>query len=130
MGVQVYWHDEDQRILVYSVTSPWNLEDLYDGLEQGGKLGEETSPEYIIYDVTASDSLPQGFFSSLRLMQQAYLNTINLRVLVGAQGVVKSVFGVIKRIAPNLTRTIVLAPTMETAVALIGTHQSEDSAAD
>ncbi len=125
MSVHVYWQDDEHTILVYRVASPWNLGDLYNALAQAGELSSEQSPEYIIFDVSRSDTMPRGFFSSIRHMQRAYSNTVKLRVLVGADGTTRSIFSIIKRVAPNLTRTVYLTPQLNDALTLIEQHQDD-----
>lgn len=125
MGIHVFWYSErPPGIIVYRIVSPWTMTDLYNALEQAGQLTADgsASPQYIIYDVTRSTGTPPGFYNSLRRLEHAYEEDVDLRVLVGADGLMASVYRLVNRIAPRLTRRFVLVPDFDTALQRIYAH--------
>lgn len=127
MGISVHWQEHGEgaiTVLVYTVESPWSVEDMVNALNRASELGSQhqRAPEYIVFDVTRSESLPAGFLSALRHLEATYREDVKLRVLVGANRILQTVFSVIGRVTPTLTRRMHIAETMPEAFTLIRDH--------
>ncbi|NJL57975.1 hypothetical protein HC928_24760, partial [bacterium] len=66
MPISVNWQDDHQDTLLYTIASPWSLAEMYAALTRSYELTRASAkaPRYILFDVSRSDSLPQGFLSA------------------------------------------------------------------
>lgn len=119
MPIRTEWLDDDEPILIYSVETPWTVDELYAEVEYGYQLSQDYDRFAIIYDLRQTRNIPKGFLSARRYLLTMHQSNVSVRVLVGANDLVRNLKDILDRIMPQLTDGIEIVPDMQQALDLI-----------
>lgn len=116
MGIEVYWLNERQTVIVNQVVGFWSLDDFWTSFEQTQRLmGSVHHEVHLILDMEKSQGLPPGFIPSLKnIRTKAHPNT-GMTVLVGANPLVVAFSKMFTRLFPVKEARFVMVATISDA---------------
>lgn len=117
MAIKVHWYDDDQSILVYTLYFPWTVQDLCQVIREGYDISHNNSHDlFLIFDFTYGRQIPKDFLSTINIMDEHYQDNVTKRIIVKPNVMLFLAYGLIKRVAPHLTKGIYFVETMEEAL--------------
>jgi hypothetical protein len=122
MGIELYWDDEAETVMLMEITGKWNWNELFETMQTIQKLSKQRHQTFgAIIDLTQGVSLPNGGFfnseglSNFRKLTQLDNGNKGPVVFVGMNGMFKSVFQTAGSLDPNFTKMTAFASTMPEA---------------
>jgi len=123
MGIELYWDDEDQTVMLAEFSGKWTWDDLYNMLHTIKKLSVERGQLFgAIIDLRQGFQLPGGsVFNREGLAQFRRLLSLNDDsgkgpvAIVGMNGVIRSIFDAVNTIDRSLTNDVYFAKSLEDA---------------
>ncbi len=124
ISISVEWLDEQQRILVFRLISPWTMQQMYQAVADGEIMSENLADEfYIVFDIRESKGFPKDFLSSLSYLTQHKQENVARRVVVGTNIIFRATYQIVRQLAPHLAENFAFLNTMDEAVEYIQTLQ-------
>ena len=113
--------DGDLHIMIFRSKPAWTLDDWVSAVKYSAEMAKEANAhvEYVIYDMSESQSIPYGFLSSLPNLRPYYQPHTKRRVLIGVGNFVKSLLRIIGTFSPYLHRSFVIAESLDDARKMI-----------
>ncbi|MCA9912333.1 MAG: hypothetical protein KC496_03255 [Anaerolineae bacterium] len=124
MGIELYWDDTEQTVMLAEFSGKWSWDDLYDMLHTIKKLSVERGQIFgAIIDLRQGLQLPGGsVFNRDGLAQFRRLLSLNQGdngkgpvAVVGMNGVVRSIFDAVNTFDRSLTDDVTFANSLDDA---------------
>jgi len=123
MGIELYWDDQDQTVMLAEFAGNWSWDDLYDMLHTIKRLSVERGRLFgAIIDLRQGFQLPGGsVFNREGLAQFRRLLSLNDGdgkgpvAIVGMNGVIRSIFDAVNTIDRSLTNDVYFANSLDDA---------------
>ena len=127
MSAQVSWEDDEHTIMRVIYTEPWRSQDIYDALEEITRMLDSVPHKVaIIVDVRSIKSIPRGILKALYRIVSTERPNEEMYYIVGANSVVRAIYGAAKTIYPAIGKLVTFASSLEEAHAWIEEHRSND----
>ncbi len=131
MGIEVYWDDDDRRIMRHVYTDPWTAQDVYSAMTHMHELLDAINHQAnLIIDVRQSESVPPGILRAVRQVLYKHHPNQGTAYIVGANTMMLSTYRVLRYLYPPITKSYRFANTLEKAYTLIladAQEQAEDN---
>lgn len=122
MGIELYWDDDAQTIMLMEVEGRWTWEDLFSALETVKKVTDRADYEIsAIVDLRGGMHIPGGTLfntanmdNAKKVLQMGDKGTGPI-VIVGANGVVRTIYDTLSKLNPRASANIHFADTMNAA---------------
>lgn len=123
MSIDLYWDNDEQTVMLAEFGQEWDWDELYTMLSTIKRLAAERGRLFgAIVDVRGGLQVPGGtIFTPEALKQFRRMMALNQSgekgpvVIVGMNGMIKTVFDAIKRIDKNVVKDVFFAETMDDA---------------
>lgn len=123
MGIELYWDDQDQTVMLAEFAGKWTWDELHDMLHTIKRLSTERGQLFgAIIDLRQGFQLPGGsVFNREGLSQFRRLLSLNDGggkgpvAIVGMNGVIRSIFDAVNNIDRSLTNDVYFASSLEDA---------------
>lgn len=132
MGIDLYWDDDAQTVLLLEINGPWGWEELRQTLTAVQKLTAQADPEVgALIDVRKGLFLSAGrLFSTEGLANARSLLTLGTDepgpvVVVGTNPLVRSVYEAFAKLDGKMRSRVRFAETMEDARRVMGAWLAE-----
>ncbi|RMG82403.1 MAG: hypothetical protein D6712_14685 [Chloroflexi bacterium] len=120
MGIEVYWDDDEHRIMRHVYTDPWTAKDVYSALTYMHELLDAINHQVqLIIDVRQSQSVPPGILRAVRQVLYKHHPNQGTAYIVGANTIMLSTYRVLRYLYPPITKSYRFANTLDEAYALI-----------
>ena len=130
MAIHIQWDDDEQTTIRYDIPAEWTIEGLVKARQQVFRWMDESDHEKIYAIANFIDrkvSIPKDAMTRFNELSAYSHPRAGLTVVVGAGGVMRAIFGGLKRLFTGTTGKSVdfaYANTLEQARALIAEAQS------
>lgn len=123
MGIDLYWDDEEQTVMLAEFGKKWTWDELHAVLSTIKRLSEERGQIFgAIIDVSNGLNIPGGsIFNRESLGQFQRMLTLNDDgdkgpvVIVGMSNMIRTVFNAVKQVDKSVTNDVFFASTMDEA---------------
>jgi hypothetical protein len=127
MGIELYWDNDEQTVMLCEVDGPWTWDELYDTVLKIKKVTDRTDHEVgAILDVSRGLFMsPGAIFSASgwenmkRILALGDDKGTGPLVIVGANSVIRRMYDTIKNFDPHKFRNVQFADTADQARALL-----------
>lgn len=125
MGIELYWDDEAQTILLAEFEEAWTWDELYGTLEKIRKVVHKSTVDLsAIIDLRKGTNLPTSLLDpatldhARRIVQMA-ANGTGPVVVVGAHPVIQTVAAQLQLLDPRVMSNVRFTPTLKAARRLL-----------
>ena len=116
MGVSVSWDNPDQTIIRFEFDGEWNWDELYAASDQATEMldNSEHTVDFIM-DIRRAKKIPNDLMSHAERLASGKHPRRGLMVVVGANKLLRTLSGGIRKLFPEATQNVILAADMEEA---------------
>jgi hypothetical protein len=127
MPVHFDWDNEQQTVLWFTATAPWNWTDFHRAMRQATFwLDAVQHPVDLVVDLRQSHKLPAGALGHIRSLGTAiHPNGQNRVVIIGLDEAIAGPLGGVDRVYSDGTRLIRFVDTADEARAIVHAWQTQ-----
>lgn len=119
--VHVAWTDDREMGILMSFPQVWRWDDAYQAQNRANQMMRAKDVTIdIIYDLSATHTLPKSYFRHLRQLYDTYTDNCGMVLLVGANRVVAELIRSVTRSEKDMARRYAFVDTLEEACEVIG----------
>jgi hypothetical protein len=124
MGIKVTWDNADRTIISFDFEGRWDWDELYIASDQATAMLDSTDHTVdFIMDIRETQQIPKDFMSHAERIASGSHPRRGIMVVVGANGLVRTLGGGLRRLFPDATRNLVFAADLEEAYEIIADKQ-------
>jgi hypothetical protein len=116
MGVRVSWDNPDRDIIRFEFDGEWNWDELHAASDQATDM-LDTSVKTVdfIMDIRSTNKIPGDVMSHAERLASGSHARRGLMVVVGANKLLRTLSGGLRKLFPVATQNVILAADMEEA---------------
>jgi hypothetical protein len=125
MSIMVTWDKADRTIISFDFAGRWGWDELYAASDQAtGMLDSVDHTVDFIMDIRETQQIPKDFMSHAERLASGSHPHRGIMVVVGANGLLRTLGGGLRKLFPDATRNLVFAADVEEAYEIIEEKQT------
>ncbi len=129
MPITVQWLDDSQRIIFWTITDPWTLDELHLANKQGNDMIRTVDHQVCAVIDTLGVTIPRTLFTSLNTLDRIAAPNFDTNAIVTHSPVVRAMLNMYRRL-PNAKLSFKLFDNLDDALAFVRERQAAAPDAD
>jgi hypothetical protein len=119
MPILIDWMTPEKHILLNSYIGAWTTVDVAEAVEKDKRLIEEAGHSVpLILDMRSAGSTPSNLLGVSRKVDTELIPRLDALILLGANGYIRSMQGLLRLVVPQTMQRVVFVDTMDEAKAV------------
>lgn len=121
MPVEIFWENEEQRIIRYNIVHNWTWDDIYACMKQADAMCQSVMPDRVdlIIDMSQSSGVPTNTLAHIRRISDMQQPNAGINVIITRNNFLTVLHRASATIYPPITRYFQLVSRIEDAHAMI-----------
>jgi hypothetical protein len=117
MPILIDWLTSEKTVLLNSYIGAWTTADVAEAVEKDKRLIEDVGhPVPLILDMRSAGSTPSNLLAVSRKVDTELIPRLDVLILLGANGYIRSMQGLLRLVVPHTMQRVVFVDTMDEAV--------------